>query len=299
MSQTAPKLLVSGGTGHLGQRAIAHLLDSQKISPNRLIVGTRNPDKLAGLAAKGVSVRGLDFEDASSLAQALAGAERMLLISTDAIDRPGRRLAQHRAAVEAAGNAGIRHIVYTSMPYPNESLVTFAPDHRGTEEALASSGLAWTILRMNWYMEGLLQSLPAAIKAGQWLTAAGDGRAGYVAREDCARAAAAALASPPSGNQCLDITGLKAFSAADVARIAGGLVHKPIAVVRQTDDERRRALGAAGLPEAIVALIVSIEASIRAGKLDAASNTVRKLTGKSPQTLESFLGEHKSELTAA
>jgi NAD(P)H dehydrogenase (quinone) len=296
VSRNSPKLLVSGAAGHLGQRVVAHLLESQNVSPGDLIAGTRNPEKLADLASKGVAVRRLDFEDASSLTQALAGADRMLLISTDAIDRPGRRLTQHRAAVQAAAAAGLQRIVYTSMPHPESSLVTFAPDHCGTEEAIVSSGLGWTILRMNWYMEGLLMSLPTAIATGEWHTAAGDGRVGYVAREDCARAAAAALVSTAGGNQCLDVTGLKAFSAVEVIKVAAGLAHKFLDVVQESGETRRQALAAPGLPEGIVALIVSIEASIRAGKLDVVSDTVTRLTGMPAKTLEQFLAEHRAAL---
>src|SRR5262245_51398877 len=132
-------LLVTGAAGKLGQRVIAHLLDTHKVAPAQIVAATRNPDKLAALAAQGAKVRKLDFEDAASLATAFAGVDRVLLVSTDAIDRPGRRLAQHKAAVEAAKKAGVKHVIYTSMPNPDNTLITFAPDHLGTERALAAS----------------------------------------------------------------------------------------------------------------------------------------------------------------
>lgn len=290
--------LVSGASGHLGQRVIAHLIDAHKVPPSRIVAGTRTPDKIAALTQRGVTVRKLDLEAADTLPSALAGVERMLLISTDAIDRPGRRLAQHRAAVQAARQAGIEHIVYTSMPNPDESLITFAPDHRGTEQALASSGLGWTVLRMNWYMENLLASLPTALKMGRWYTAAGEGRVGYVSREDCARAAAAALASSERGNSRLDVTGPQALTTAEIAAIVQRISSRPLEVVAQSDEERKAALGSAKLPEPIVALIVSIEASIRAGYLDVASDTVERLTGRPPISLTAFLTENKATLTA-
>jgi NAD(P)H dehydrogenase (quinone) len=292
-------LLVSGAAGHLGERVVAHLLGAEKVPASRIVAATRTPGKLASLTAKGVAVRRLDFEDPTTLASALEGVERMLIISTDAIDRPGRRLAQHRAAVEAAKAAGVGHIVYTSMPNPETSLVTFAPDHLGTERALAASGLGWTVLRMNWYMENLLGSLPPALAMGKWYTAAGEGRVGYVSREDCARAAAAALAASDRGNSRLDVTGPQALSVSEIAAIARSVASKPLEVVQQTDEQRQQALGAAGLPPPIVALVVSVEASIRAGKLDAASDTVEKLTGRPPKALAAFLTEHRETLTAA
>lgn len=292
------KLLVTGAAGHLGQLVLSFLLESRKVAPGDIIAGTRDPQKLAGFSAQGVVVRRLDFEDAGTLAPALQGAERMLLISTDAVDRPGRRLAQHKAAIEAARTARLRHVVYTSMPNPDDTLVTFAPDHLGTEQALAASGLGFTILRMNWYMQNLLMGLPPALASGQWYVGTGEGRVGYVAREDCARAAAAALTAGDATAARLDVTGPEAFSMTQIAQIVRELTGKPLVVVQQTDEERRRALSAAGLPDPVVALLVSIDASIRAGKLDVVASTVQKLTGNSPKSLRDFLAENKAALTA-
>jgi NAD(P)H dehydrogenase (quinone) len=291
------KLLISGAAGHLGQLVLTDLLESQKVSPGDIIAGTRNPQKLATWASEGVAVRKLDFEDPSTFAPALQGAQRMLLISTDAVDRPGRRLGQHKAAIAAARAAQIRHVVYTSMPNPADTLVTFAPDHLGTEQALAESGLSFTILRMNWYMQNLLTGLSQALTSGQWHVATGEGRVGYVAREDCASAAAAALTAADEKGARLDVTGPEAFSMSQIASIVRELTGRPLAVMQQTDDEKRRALGPAGLPAPVVELIVSIDASIRAGKLDVVSNTVQKLTGKAPKTLRDFLAANKSVLS--
>jgi NAD(P)H dehydrogenase (quinone) len=88
------------------------------VPAGRIIATTRKPEALDDLAAQGVQVRRADFEDPASLVAAFSGAQRLLLISTDAVDRPGRRLAQHQAAVAAAVQAGVQHMVYTSMPRP-------------------------------------------------------------------------------------------------------------------------------------------------------------------------------------
>lgn len=288
-------LLVTGAAGQLGQRVIAHLLDSG-VPAVRIVAASRNPDKLADLARKGIQVRKLDFEDAGTLAPGLAGIDRMLLISTDAVDRPGRRLEQHRAAVKAAQQAGVKHVVYTSMPNPERSLILFAPDHLGTEQALASSGLGWTILRNNWYMENLLRSLPPVMASGKWYTSAGDGRIAWIAREDCARAAAAALAAEGGPNVRLDVTGPEALTTAQVAALVSGSTGKAIEVVPVNDEQLKQGLIAAGVPDFLAPLVVSIDANTRAGGLDVVSNTVAQLTGKPPQNLRSFLTEHAAAL---
>src|ERR1700728_599886 len=143
-------LFVTGAGGHLGRRVVELLIEQRA---GKIVAGTRKPEKLADLAARGVAVRHADFEDAKGLEAALAGVDRVLIISTDAIDRPGRRLAQHQAAVAAAARAGVKHVVYTSMPNPETSPVVFAPDHLGTEQALKASGMGWTVLRDCWWSD--------------------------------------------------------------------------------------------------------------------------------------------------
>lgn len=285
--------LVTGAAGQLGQRVIAHLLDSHHLSPDRVVATTRHPEKLAPLSARGVKVRKADFEDSASLAAAFAGVDRMLLISTDAIDRPGRRLAQHKAAIDAARTAGIKRIVYTSMPNPDDSLIPFAPDHLGTEQAIAASGIAWTILRNTWYMENLFMSAPAALASGKWYTSTGGGRAAHVSREDCARAAAAALASETPGNLRFDISGPQALTLAEIAATLSDVVGRPIEVVQVTDEQLAQGMVAAGVPEFVVPLMVAFDANTRAGKVDIVSNAVEQLTGAPPQTLRAFVTAHK------
>ncbi len=165
--------LVTGASGHLGQLVITNLLETHKIPANKIIATTRKPETLAALKAKGVDVRAADFDDTATLVKAFKGATRLLLISTDALDRPGHRLEQHKNAIAAAEKAGVDHILYTSLPKPDTSAILFAPDHVGTEKTLAASSLkGWTVLRSNWYFENLFYALPSAIKSGTLYTAA-------------------------------------------------------------------------------------------------------------------------------
>src|SRR5580658_13372 len=247
-------LFVTGASGQLGRRVVELLLEKAAV---KIVAGTRKPEKLADLAARGVTVRHADFEDPQGLAAALAGGDRVLIISTDAIDRPGRRLAQHKAAVAAASNAGVKHAVYTSMPNPETSPVVFAPDHLGTEQALAASGMNWTILRNCWYTDFLIPTLAPAVASGQLIAATGQGGAPYVTREDCAQAAAAALASSDTGNKTWNITGPDLVTYANLASLASELTGRPVTYVPVTPEERTAQLVAAGTPEFIAKLLVS------------------------------------------
>src|SRR5215217_8215650 len=122
MSQT---LLVTGASGQLGRLVLDALLASG-VAPASIIATSRDPSKLATYAEKGIQTRRADFDDPGSLAAAFAGADRILVVSTDALDVPGKRLTQHTAAINAAKAAGAGHILYTSMPNPETSAVTFA-----------------------------------------------------------------------------------------------------------------------------------------------------------------------------
>ncbi len=287
--------LVTGASGHLGQAVIAALIGHHRIPANKIIATTRKPETLAVLVAKGVQVRAADFDDSASLAAAFTGAERLLLISTDAMDKPGRRLAQHRNAVAAAEKAGVTHLLYTSMPGPETSAVLFAPDHLGTEKAIAASALpGWTILRNNWYFENLLHGVPQALASGTWYTAAGDGKIAHLARADLARAAAAALAGTSSGKATYTLTGTRGYTTAEIARLVSDAVGKPLAVVQVPEDALVQGMTGAGLPEPVARLFASFDTNTKQGGLAIVTGDVKTLTGSDPQSFVEWLAANKA-----
>ena len=291
-----PTLLVTGASGNLGRRVTELLLEAKA---GKIIAGTRDPSKLADLAAKGVEVRKVDFDD-PSLADALKGVDRLLLISTDALDKPGRRLAQHQAAIKAAKQAGVSHIVYTSMPKPEPgSPIPFAPDHYGTEQALTESGLGWTVLRNSWYQENLFHSLPQVLASGKWFSAAGDGKVAHISREDAAYAAAAALAATPNGNARYDITGSEPLTTREIAKLASEATGKPIEIVNVTDEQLKQGMIAAGMPDFLAPVFASFDTNTRAGNVAFATDAVQKLTGRTPATLKQFFAANRQALLQA
>ncbi len=287
---------MTGAAGHLGRRVVELLLEK---GAGKIVAGTRKPEKLADLAAQGVTVRHADFDDPKGLETALAGADRVLIISTDAIDRPGRRLAQHKAAVAAAATAGVKHAVYTSMPNPETSPVVFAPDHLGTEQALAASGMSWTITRMCWYTDFLIPTLAPAVASGQLVAATGNGGAPYVTREDCAQAAAAALASTDTSNRTWNITGPAVLTYAELAKLASELTGRPVTYVPVDAAERTAQLIGFGTPGPIAKMLVSGQMAIAQGKMGTATTAVKELTGREPMSVREFLSAHKAALVPA
>jgi len=291
-------LLVTGASGHLGQRVIHHLLETLKVAPQRIIATTRKPETLKDLAAKGVTVRAADFEDAASLRSAFAGADRLLLISTDALDRPGRRLEQHQAAIATAEQAGVAHVVYTSMPLPENSPLLIAPDHAGTEQALTNSVLqGWTVLRNHWYFENLFMSLPSALASGQWHSAAEQGRVAYIARDDLARAAATALASDATGKTTYTLSGAEAFTTEQIAQLVSQATNKPLQVVHVPLAGLIQGMVGVGLPEPLAAVFASFDTNTAAGRVADVTGDFQELTGVAPQRFATWLSANAAALT--
>ncbi len=281
-------LLVTGANGKLGRHVVQLLLERGQ---DHIIAASRDTARLADLAAKGAETRTADFDDTASLAEAFKGVDRVLIISTDALGS-GQRLRQHLAAVKAATEAGAE-IVYTSMPKPDESAVVFAPDHAGTEKAIIASGQPYTILRDAWYQENLLMSLPGAFASGTLYTSAAEGRQAHVSHADVARSAAAAL-SKSSTNEVLTLTGPELLTTKQIAALASEVTGKPLSVTDLTDEQLAGGMKTAGVPEAIIPMLVSFDTTTREGGFDILTDDVETLTGRKPETLRAFLEANKA-----
>lgn len=281
-----PTLLVTGAGGNLGRQVVEALLAA---GAGKVIGTTRDPSKLADLAARGAEIRAADFDRPETLAAAFAGAERLLLVSTDAVGSDGRRLAQHRAAVAAALEAGVRHIVYLSAPAPYPTATpSLIGDHYWTEQAIAASGVDFTFLRDHIYTDYLVFSLPHAVETGTLYTATGTGRRAYVLRSDCAAVAAAVLARA-TGKSILDVTGPEALSQDDVAALASELSGKPVTHVAVPAEGLRQGLAAAGLPAALIDGLVAFDIAAAEGFHAIRTPVVKDWTGREPGGVRDFL----------
>lgn len=283
------KIAITGGSGQLARRVAELVLG--KAVPDDVILTTRTPAALAALAERGVAVRRADFAEPHSLREAFAGAERLLLVSATDL---GQRTAQHRAALDAAKAAGVRHVIYTSglKPAPPNPAVV-APSHHATEQALMQSGLEWTVLRNSLYADYQLPEAEKARETGVLVHNRGSGAVAYVAREDCAAAAAAVLLQSGHEGTVYDVTGGEAFTADDLAALYSRLGSRPV---------RTRALADADFVATLMGdatgddhlrygaeLVASFGRSIREGYMSSCTDAVAKLTGRAPLTLSQVL----------
>jgi NAD(P)H dehydrogenase (quinone) len=287
---------ITGAAGQLGRLTAEALLE--KIAPSELVLVTRNPDAIADLAARGADVRRGDFDDPASLEAAFAGVERLLLISASFFRV---RVAQHRAAIDAAAAAGVRSVAYTGGANPSHSNPAVAmQDHREAEEALLASGLEWTFLRNGIYADSLLNGVDAVIATGRLVTNAGEGRTAYVARADCAAAAAAVLSGEGHERKAYDITSRDALSPADVAALLSELSGRAVEPAYLSDDEWVATMVEhAGMPEPLARDIATFGIAARWGYLGAVSTTVRDLTGREPVSVRAVLEARRGELVGA
>jgi NAD(P)H dehydrogenase (quinone) len=283
------RLAITGASGQLARRAAELVLAT--VAPEDLILTTRTPAALAAFAARGVNVRRADFAEPQSLRAAFAGAERLLLVSATDL---AHRIEQHRAALEAAKAAGVRHVVYTSglKPEPPNPAVV-APSHYATEQALTQSGLDWTILRNSLYADYQAPEAEQAIARGTLTHNRGEGRVGYVAREDCARVAAAVLVGGGHTGACYDVTGPETYSAVELAALYTELGGRPVAEDAVGDEELVASMVGAASGDSHLRygaeLVASFGRSIREGYMSACSDAVATLTGRRPRSVREVL----------
>lgn len=272
-------LAVTGSTGVLGGH-VARLLADAGV-PQRLLV--RTPAKAPAL--EGAVVLPFSYSDGVAAEAALAGVETVFMVSaSESVDR----LAQHRTFIDAARRAGVTHVVYTSfVGAAPDAVFTLARDHFATEEYLKDSGMQWTFLRDNFYLDflGALAGEDGVIRGP-----AGDGRCAAVARVDVARAAVAVLQDPGAhAGRTYDLTGPEALSFAEVARVVSDALGRPVTFYDETVAEAYESRKKWKAPDWQVDAWVSTYTSIASGAMARVSTDVADLTGVAPMTLAQYL----------
>ncbi|AYF97609.1 NAD(P)H-binding protein [Protaetiibacter intestinalis] len=269
-------ILVTGASGHLGRLTVEALL-ARGVAASDIRAGARDVAKVADLAAKGVQTVHLDYTDAASVADAVAGVEKVLLVSGSEL---GQRVAQHMAVVDAAAAAGVAQLVYTSAPHATTSALILAPEHKATEEAIAASGVPATILRNNWYHENYLSTVQQAAATGVVASSTGAGRVASASRADFAEAAAAVLTGEGHLGKVYELGGDIAWDFAELTVTIGEVLGREIAYVAQTPEEQTAALTAAGLDAGLVGFLVGLDANIRDGLLAEVTGDLSRLIGR-------------------
>ncbi|MFJ3227986.1 SDR family oxidoreductase [Streptomyces sp. NPDC086783] len=268
-------IVVTGATGHLGRLVIDGLLE--KVPAAEVAAVVRDKEKAAGLAARGVELRVADYNAPETLADAFAAGDRVLLISGSEV---GRRVAQHRAVIDAAKGAGVALLAYTGVLGGPEADFLLADEHKVTEQAILDSGLPYTFLRNGWYHENYTENLAPVLEHGAVVQSAGEGRVASASRADYAAAAVAVLTGEGHENKAYELSGDTAWSFAEYAAELSRQTGREIGYSSVPAEVHQEILVGAGLPEQFAAVLVDVDGAIARGLLARTDGDLARLTGR-------------------
>ncbi|MFD7312200.1 SDR family oxidoreductase [Promicromonospora sp. NPDC059942] len=280
---------VTGATGHLGRLVVQELL-SRGVPAADVVAIARTPEKAADLAELGAQVREGDYDRPETLATALVGVQRLLLVSGS---EPGARVPQHTAVIDAAKAAGVERIAYTSILNADDTTNPLAGEHQATEQVLRASGLPVTLLRNGWYTENYTARIGEFVERGEIVGASGDGKVSAAPRADYAGAAAAALLADDAAAGSADGSaagaaapvvvhelGGPAFTFTELAATIADATGAPVAYRDLTVEAFAADLQQAGLDAGTAGFVAGIDASIAAGDLQTDSDDLDRLLGR-------------------
>jgi NAD(P)H dehydrogenase (quinone) len=274
-------IAITGATGHFGRLVIAALLD-HGVTAGEIVAIVRDPDKAADLAARGVQVRQADYTQPDAVKAALRGVDKLLLVSSSEV---GSRVAQHRTVVDAAREAGVTLLAYTSILKADTSRLSLAAEHKATEEMIRVSGLPFVFLRNGWYMENYTANLAPTLQRGARLGSAGAGTFTPATRADYAAAAAAVLTGPGHENVVYELGGDESVGLADLAAEISAQSGTPVTYRDLPVEEYATVLTGFGLPAATAAAVADGDHGIGRGDLTTESGDLRRLIGRPTATL--------------
>jgi len=279
-------IVITGATGQLGRLVIQNLLKERPAG--ELVAAVRNPAKAQDLAALGVQVRLADYDRPETLVTAFQGAAKVLLISSNEL---GKRFPQHRAAIDAAKEAGVQEVVYTSVLHADVSPLGLAGEHRDTEAWLKASGLPHTLLRNGWYTENYTASIAPALQHGVFLGSAGEGRIASAARADYALAAAKVLLQDGQAGRVYELAGDTSYTLAEFAAELSRQTGKAIPYHDLPEAEYRAVLVGAGLPEGLASLLADSDTGASQGGLFDDGHALSRLLGRPSTPLAAVMAQ--------
>ncbi len=273
-------IAITGANGQLGQLVIVELL--KRVTADQIIALVRSPEKAEAFIAQGIQVRKADYNQADTLADALQGVEKLLLISGSEI---GQRAKQHQAVIDAAKEANVSFLAYTSLLKTDVSKMILSQEHKVTEQAIEDSGLPATILRNGWYNENYTGNIAAVLEHKAVVGAGGEGKITPAARRDYAEAAAVVLThSQDHIGKVYELAGDQAFTQADYAAEIASQTGEQIAYQALSQTDYTAMLVQVGLPEGFAAVLADSDALMIEGALHEESRTLSQLIGR-PTTL--------------
>jgi len=282
-----PVILVTGAGGAVGSAVLKELRGA-----GHLVRGAYHSQPKTDQAVNaGHEAITVDFSKPGTLPPALDGVDAVFLLGAMGPDQT----SQETNVVEAAKQAGVERVVKLSVWRADEQLTPIARLHRPVEEALESSGLAWTFLRPNFYMQNFVRQMAVPIKAtGVFTQAATAAPISFIDVADIARVAAQALTSRGGGGEIYAITGPEALTYDQAGEVLSRVLETRVRFIGLSDEDARAGMLQRGLPEFYADALIEVSRAYRDGGVDTVTSTVRDLTGREPNTFEQFVREHRA-----
>lgn len=277
---------VTGATGQFGGLVVDGLI-ARGVAASDIVAIVRDEVKAKSLSDSGVQVRVADYGDADALRSALAGVDKLLLVSGSEV---GQRVAQHTNVIDAAEAAGVSLIAYTSLLKADTSGVSLAVEHVATEQRLAASSIPSVLLRNGWYWENYQASLQQTVDSGVLLGAAADGKLAAASRADFAAAAVQVLVSEGHEGKTYELGGDERLTYTELAAVIAQVSGKPVVSKDVSEAEYCSILEGAGLPDFVAEMLASADAGIARGDLDTDSGDLQKLIGRASTPVAEILG---------
>ena len=274
-------ITITAATGQLGRLVVKALL-ARKVPAAEIIAAVRSPSKAQDLAALGVQVREADYDRPDTLTAAFAGVDKLLLISSSAV---GKRVPQHRAVIEAANQAGVKLLAYTSILHAETSPMSLAAEHQETEAIIRASGVPRVLLRHGWYTENYTGRIVGAQKQGAIVGSTGEARMSPARRADFAQAAATVLTGKEQRADVYELAGDASFTLAELAAEISRQAGKPVAYKDLPEADYKGVLLGAGLPEPVAGLLARSDMGTSKGGLFDDSHQLSKLIGRPTASL--------------
>lgn len=285
------KILVTGATGHLGKAVTEFLL--QKTDASNISILVRDAAKAEDFRSKGVTIAVGDYNDNASLLQAFKGIDKLYLVSGTDIEN---RAAQQENVINAAKEAGVRHILYTSVQHKNESedspIAMIANSHLYTEKVLKASGLTYTLLQHSLYADVIPMFAGEKLLENKTIfLPAGEGKTAFAVRDDMAEAGAVVLLDETGkfDNKSIEIAGSEAVSWEQIAAIISKITGETITYVSPTVADFTAALTSAGVPAEYISIFAGFGQGVSEGEFDVTNGELESLLGRKLVTVEEYL----------
>lgn len=282
-------ILVTGATGHFGKATISFLLE-KGVPAGNIAALVRDELKATELKGKGVIVRKGDYDNYASLVAAFRGVEKLLLVSGNDIVN---RAEQQKNAVNAAREAGVKHIVYTSFARKNETetspIAFVGKSHIETDKHIKASGIPYTIMLNGLYADMLPIFFGEKVLETGIFLPAGEGKAAYTTRRDMAEAAAVILTTDGHEYKEYVITAPVNYSMHEAAVLLTGITGKKVAYAKPSVATYSETLAKAGVPNEYIGMFAGFSVAISQGEFETTGSDLEKLLGRKPASLKEYL----------